>query len=62
MELRIIKFPDRKRRCICAYDEETNSHYVIAYFINDSALKLFRESIQKVGVIKDFCLKELKDD
>ena len=36
--LEITSIPNRKRRAIAVYDDETNNHHVIAYIIGDEEL------------------------
>ena len=44
-ELEIVKLPDRKCYQLCVYDKEKNTHYSVAYFLNDDRLKLFLKAI-----------------
>ena len=43
--LKISKYPDRKQIALDVYDEETNIHYTVAYFKDETRLNLFLEAI-----------------
>lgn len=45
LELRIVKFPDRKCKQLCVYDKEKNIDYSVAYFLNDERMELFLKAL-----------------
>ena len=51
--LKITKYPDRKQKALDVYDEETNTHYTVAYFKNDTRLELFLEALTSNVYVKD---------
>ena len=46
LKLEIVKFPDRKCNCLVAYDENTNTSYSLAYFLNEQREELFLKALQ----------------
>lgn len=53
--LKISKYPDRKQIALDVYDEETNIHYTVAYFKDETRLNLFLEALTS-------CKYELPED
>ena len=53
--LKISKYPDRKQIALDVYDEETNTHYTVAYFRDEARLNLFLEALTS-------CKYELSED
>lgn len=48
-ELKIIKFPDRKRKQLCVQEKGKNVLYSVAYFLNDERLELFLKAVNGNG-------------
>lgn len=53
--LQINKYPDKKQFALDVYDEETNIHYTVAYFKDETRLNLFLEALTS-------CKYELPED
>ena len=54
--LKISKYPDRKQIALDVYDEETNTHYTVAYFKDETRLNLFLEALTscKYELLEDY--------
>lgn len=53
LELRIVKFPDRKCKQLCVYDKEKNIDYSVAYFLNDERMELFLKALTREDLEHD---------
>lgn len=53
LELRIVKFPDRKCKQLCVYDKEKNIDYSVAYFLNDERMELFLKALTREDLEDD---------
>lgn len=51
--LKIVKYPDKKQKALDVYDEETNTHYTVAYFKDDKRLELFLEALTSNVYVKN---------
>jgi hypothetical protein len=52
-ELQLVKFPDRKRTAIVAYEAETNTAYVVGYLNKEENKDLFIEALTSRRYVKD---------
>lgn len=51
--LKLTKYPDRKQIALDVYEEETNTHYTVAYFKDEKRLELFLEALTSNVYVKD---------
>ena len=52
-ELQLVKFPDRKRTAIVAYDADENIAYVVGYLNKEENKDLFIEALTSRRYVKD---------